>query len=358
MKQNLTNVIQGIKEIKNINNFNEDQTKLGIILKILQSLGWDIFNTIEVYPEYPVSSGKVDYSIRYNNISKVFIEAKKTTENLEKHQEQLLKYSFHESCSMSILTNGITWWFYLPLKVDVKWDQRKFFTINIDRQNSEDIADYLIDFLSKENVISGKNLINAENILNKEKIRKLLKKTLPLIWSKLLTETNPKLIDIIADETENECGHRPNDELIRNFIYRNILNLNEVPKKENQNQVTKEKNISKKITYNVIKGKKPISFSIKGRKYSVKSWADLWIKFLEYFYLHEKEAFTKICELKGKKRKYFTKDINELFRYSQVNKSGIFAEINFSAIRFLDLCYKSLDIAGLKYDSFTIELEN
>ncbi|TDI93301.1 MAG: hypothetical protein E2O77_03220 [Caldithrix sp.] len=57
----------------------------------------------------------MDYCLRVNQKKPVFIEVKRATEDLERHEKQLLEYSFEYGVDIAILTNGLTWWFYLPL---------------------------------------------------------------------------------------------------------------------------------------------------------------------------------------------------------------------------------------------------
>ena len=49
---------------------------------------------------------------------------------------QLLDYSFRQGVELAILTNGKTWWFYLPTKKG-DWKARKFYTIDIIQQESQ-----------------------------------------------------------------------------------------------------------------------------------------------------------------------------------------------------------------------------
>ena len=93
------------------------------------------------------------------NTPQVFIEVKKGGEPLEKHQEQLLDYAFRQGIKVAILTNGVTWWFYLPLRA-VSWEQRKFTTVELDTQDKAEIAQKLVDFLGRENVRSGRSVQN------------------------------------------------------------------------------------------------------------------------------------------------------------------------------------------------------
>ena len=72
----------------------EEATKQGAVLPILNQLGWDCFNVQEVVPEFSVGTGRIDYCLRINQKNSVFIEVKRTTEDLERHEKQLLDYSF------------------------------------------------------------------------------------------------------------------------------------------------------------------------------------------------------------------------------------------------------------------------
>ncbi len=101
--------------------------------------------------------------MRDSGTNKVFIEVKKINEDLDKHQEQLLGYAFKEGVKLAILTNGISWRFYLPL-YEGSWDQRKFYTIDIYDQATDDMISRFIDYLEKKNVCSGKSIQIAESI--------------------------------------------------------------------------------------------------------------------------------------------------------------------------------------------------
>ena len=55
----------------------EMQTRLGYILPLFKSLGWDTSNINEVSPEEKVSRGWVDFSFRIGNVPRFFLETKK-----------------------------------------------------------------------------------------------------------------------------------------------------------------------------------------------------------------------------------------------------------------------------------------
>ncbi len=168
MNEELLRLINDFKKDRRLLFFEEATTKQGVILRILKTLDWEPFNIKNVYPKYSVGNKRVDYTLRHDGRNKVFIEVKKINEDLEKHQEQLLSYSFQERIKSAILTNGISWWFYLPLH-EGNWEQRKFYTIEIYDQDNEDIVSKFENFLSKENATSYKAIENAENLYKADK---------------------------------------------------------------------------------------------------------------------------------------------------------------------------------------------
>ncbi|GAI49706.1 unnamed protein product, partial [marine sediment metagenome] len=199
-----------------LDSFDEAATKQAVILRILSLVGWDAYDIDEVKPEYPVGNSKVDYSLRYSNTNKVFIEVKRVGEELEKHQEQLLNYSFKEGVQLPILTNGVAWWFYLPLH-EGSWEQRKFYTIEIYDQAPEEIVNRLVDYLSKENVVTGVAVQTAESIYRSRQKDNLIVDTIPKAWNRIISEPDELLIELIAEHTEKLCGYKPENSRIENF---------------------------------------------------------------------------------------------------------------------------------------------
>ena len=218
--QALSNWIKEIKNDSNISTLNEAQAKRSVIERILEFLGWDMYNYNEVKLEYGVETLWVDYALLINGENKVFIEAKRPSEKLETHQKQLLDYSFGEGVASAILTNGIAWWFYLPLK-EGAWNDRKFYTIDILEQEIEDIDDKFSLLLSRENVASGEAVRQAESILKSRQREKIVKENLPKAWNKIIQNAvspDSLLVDLLAETVEEVCGFQPAGDEILGFI--------------------------------------------------------------------------------------------------------------------------------------------
>jgi hypothetical protein len=107
-----------IKQARNFANnplVSEDEIKQALVLRILNLLGWNIFDTSEVAPEYKTGNGKVDYALKLNGELRLVIEVKAPRKNLgkKKFHNQLLDYVNLQKVEIAILTNGISWFFYL-----------------------------------------------------------------------------------------------------------------------------------------------------------------------------------------------------------------------------------------------------
>ncbi|MDP4183053.1 MAG: type I restriction enzyme HsdR N-terminal domain-containing protein, partial [Bacillota bacterium] len=142
----LTNQILARKEFVS----NEETTKHSLIVPFIQTLGYDVFNPLEVRPEYTADFGKkktekVDYAIFKDGTPVMFIEAKDIKENLNNHDAQLSRYfNSTPSIKVAVLTNGIKYKFFTDLKTNNIMDSQPFFELDVHNVN-----DYYISILQK-----------------------------------------------------------------------------------------------------------------------------------------------------------------------------------------------------------------
>lgn len=140
----------------------EEATKNAFVMPFLQSLGYDVFNPLEVVPEFIADIGikkgeKIDYAIFKDGNPTILIECKHWTQNLNIHDGQLLRYFHVSKAKFGILTNGITYRFYSDLVAPNKMDEKPFLEFNI-----TEIKDNQIEELKKFH----KANFNAESIVN------------------------------------------------------------------------------------------------------------------------------------------------------------------------------------------------
>lgn len=140
----------------------EEATKNAFIMPFLQALGYDVFNPLEVVPEFVTDIGtkkgeKIDYAIFRDGIPTILVECKHWAQNLNLHDGQLLRYFHVSKAKFGLLTNGITYRFYSDLAEANKMDEKPFLEFNI-----SEMKDNLIEELKKFH----KTVFDADSITN------------------------------------------------------------------------------------------------------------------------------------------------------------------------------------------------
>jgi len=230
-QEQLSNFLLSIKYSTLVETYDESATKQTIILPILSHLGWNTNSIDEVQPEYPVNGKRIDYLIS-SGITDVFMEVKKTSEKLEKHEEQILTYSFKKGVELSVLTNGLDWWFYLPMQRS-GWKDRKFLTVDVKSQEVTTSAQTLRNVLSKQS-ITDKSALNYANELLSENLRKQkVSIALPKVWQGLMNDFDSPLVKIIGEQVVEKYGVQPTMQEVRELIYKSLTQKTNVEEIQN-----------------------------------------------------------------------------------------------------------------------------
>lgn len=325
MYDKLLEVIEDLQSDENLNSLSEADISLGVILRILDALSWSTYNRREVSPEYSVENRWVDYALLIGNTPQIFIEVKKGGEPLERHQEQLLDYAFRQGVKVAILTNGATWWFYLPLRA-VSWEQRKVATVELDKQDKGEIAQKLEALLSKENVISGKTVQNAEDLYKKHQIAV----TLPEAWNQLVSEPEDLIVDLLVEKTQELCGEETDKSEVERFLLAHLQNIKitsapavvePIPVPEPKPPDHRKDRKRKAFTVT-----KPTAFTFNGQRYEVNSWKEMVVKLCEILYAtHEDRFEEQALEMKSPTGlPHFSKDPETLRNARMINGTVIY----------------------------------
>src|SRR5690606_27739407 len=170
----------------------EEATKHSYVMPFIQCLGYDIFNPLEVIPEFVADLGikqgeKVDYAIYKDGDPIILVECKWHGANLDVHNSQLFRYFHVSKAKFGLLTNGIEYRFYTDLKESNKMDEKPFFVFNI-----TDIKDAQIDELKKFH----KTYYNHETIINTASELKYTNELKGLIGN-LVHEPTPEFVKFL-----------------------------------------------------------------------------------------------------------------------------------------------------------------
>ena len=147
-KDSIKQISERIENLK-ANLPTEEATKNALIMPFINALGYDVFNPLEVLPEMTCDVGtkkgeKIDYAILKDGAPIILIECKHWEQDLNLHDNQLLRYFNVSKAKFGVLTNGIVYRFYTDLAEPNKMDEKPFLEVNL-----LDIKDAQIEELKK-----------------------------------------------------------------------------------------------------------------------------------------------------------------------------------------------------------------
>lgn len=158
----------------------EEATKNALVMPFIAALGYDVFNPLEVVPEFTADVGtkkgeKVDYAIKHGEEIIMLFEAKKATVDLgQVHASQLYRYFSVTNARIAVLTNGVDYRFYSDLDAPNRMDDKPFLVIDM-LNLKEDLIEQL-GKITKEAFDLDGMLEAAGDLKYMREIRRLLDK--------------------------------------------------------------------------------------------------------------------------------------------------------------------------------------
>jgi len=402
MKKQITAFIEELKSNKKLATFDEASTKQAVVLRLLSFLGWDIFNVEEVYPDYSVGSSSVSYALRVRNANKVFIEVKRVHRSLDNHQKDLVNLGMRDGVNLAILTNGITWWFYL-ITATGNWKQKWFYTIDIFKQKPDAFVGQLIDLLYKDKVAKGQSLKAAKTLFQAKK-QKLAADFLPEAWNQILTQPNKIFVELLSETTEKLCHYKVDTKTVEEFLQKRvdnwiiknttrsgaappsidvesteILDLNQLlsssapvdkPAKPpplpgslaGTDTVLSSTDTIKLASTDTIKlaesymDKSILSFSLNGNTYKVESWDQMLTTLCDYFASTNSKDFEKVLWISNDQKPRFSRYGDQLRMPEKVKRTDIYVETKLNPDEVVRTTAKLLAEFGYKKDDLYIEV--
>jgi hypothetical protein len=196
---------------------NEQAISQGIVLRVLQELGWDIYDTTSVWPEFQTGEGRADFALCHPPSKPAdFIEVKPPGK-AEDGVRQALEYAFHTGVPFIVLTDGKTWSFYLPAEQG-SYEDRRVYKLDLFERPPTEAADTLRRYLARERVESGEALEAARKEYRSRNRRTQACAAIPEAWRELVEKGNEDLVDMLASAVESKAGVRPDDNDVAEFL--------------------------------------------------------------------------------------------------------------------------------------------
>lgn len=143
----------------------EEATKNAFVMPFISNvLGYDVFDPLEVVPEYTADVGikrgeKIDYAVIRDGEVQLLIECKSSTAPLKfEHASQLFRYFGVTNARIAVLTNGQIYHFFTDLDAPNRMDEKPFLVLDLldlDESLIPELKKLTKDAFDLESVISA-----------------------------------------------------------------------------------------------------------------------------------------------------------------------------------------------------------
>lgn len=196
---------------------NEQAISQAVVLRILQSLGWDTWDTTVVWPEYQTGEGRADFALCHPpSKPAVFIEVKQPGK-AEEGVRQSLEYAFHTGVPFVVLTDGRTWSFYLPAEQG-SYEDRRVYKLDLFERPAAEAAEALNRYVDRARVESGHALETARQEYRSRNRQAQARAAIPEAWRELVGKGDEQLVEILASAVESKAGVRPDENDVAEFL--------------------------------------------------------------------------------------------------------------------------------------------
>ena len=188
-----------------------------IVLRLLNRLGWDVYDPNLVCPEFSLEGMRVDYALlNKSGDPQIFIEVKNLGQG-QTAERQLFEYVFHQGVPLAIWTDGQEWSFYLPSGFG-EYQDRCVYKLDLLERPVKTSEKIFQRYLSFDAVNSGTFIENAKNDYEDINRRRQESKTIPIAFNELIKEKDELLIELIADRVQTICGFIPSENKVAEFL--------------------------------------------------------------------------------------------------------------------------------------------
>ena len=374
MQKQILSFIKELKSNKKLSSFDEASTKQAVVLRMLSLLGWDIFNVDEVCPDYAANSSHVSYALRIGDKNKIFVEVKRISEKLDNHQKKIVEISSGEGADIAVLTNGVTWWFYLTSS-NGGWQHKWFYSADFFAQEPDTFVPQLENLLTMNKVSKGQALKTAKNLF-RDKKQKMAADFLPKAWNQIISQPNKIFIELLSLQTEKLCGYKVDIKSIETFLGQHedewlITDIpktvtappstsleSEIPDSKDKPTATTSEDIrdnEKERKLESYSEKSIKSFTFIGHSHIVRAWDEVLPILSDYLASTHETDFEKVLWISDNQKPYFSRYSDQLRMPEKIQGTDIYVETRMNPDEVAKTANKLIEAFGYSQDDLSID---
>jgi predicted type IV restriction endonuclease len=197
-------VIEDIQKRLRANAYqNEEHVRLSLVARVVQALGWNIWNPGEVNAEFSLhtiqgATKRSDLALVDGDMRLVFIEVKKVGElspSSNNHITQLRSHNEDFRAPFAILTDG-RYWFFFYIYSSRSFEDSRFKLLDLLEGDPDDLEESFWKFLAKDNHLNGHARTDAETEMAMTDRERRIRECVP--EAKERSDRNPALSKLEA----------------------------------------------------------------------------------------------------------------------------------------------------------------
>jgi predicted type IV restriction endonuclease len=339
---------------------NEQAISQGIVLRVLQELDWDTWDTNIVWPEYQTGEGRADFALCHPpSKPSIFIEVKQPGK-AEDAVRQALEYAFHTGVPFVVLTDGRTWSFYLPAEQG-SYEDRRVYKLDLFERPTSEASMTLVRYLARARVQSGEALETArKEYRNRSRISQA-RAAIPDAWKELVEKGDELLVELLASAVESKTGVRPDvDDVAEYLVGLSKPAFVEAPVRGSTAQQPTTTQVERSASLRSVNdSSRSGRLLLLGKSYNYSNAKEAMLIVLREFAKSD-PVFLERCsqhpDVQGRKRRYIARTPEELYpdredlRYMREPlPGGWFVATNLNNVLKKTIIRMATDVAGLEF---------
>ena len=292
---------------------------LGVVLRLLNAAGWDVFDLSQVMPGYRSGNVEISYALMTPRSGSgaspspwVLVEVRSPGESLEAARtvNRLLGCCASEGVPLGVLTDGLRWRLFLCTSGENRWGG-SFCEIDL-AGNPEAAAEEVSLYLARERVASGQAVRLAERLLRDRNRDETSRQAIMEGWRQVVGGMDDGLLGLVATAAEQRTGIRPDNGLVRRVLSDSRAELLASGTDRSAAAVPHSRT-------------RPSAFSLGTETRNVSSWGGLLVEVCLVMRDFHPGEFGRIVEIRGRMNPYFSRVADELRAPRPIGDTGLFA---------------------------------
>jgi hypothetical protein len=315
LESTLADIVSRLKEGRYPN---EQAISQGIVLRVLQELGWTPWDISSVWPEYQTGEARADFALCHPaNSPAIFIEVKPPGK-AEDAVRQALDYAFHSGgVPFVVLTDGKTWSFYLTMEKGT-YEERRVYKLDLFEKQPPEAAGKFHQYLDRVRVESGEALEGARAEYRSRNRASQARAAIPSAWQELIGKGDELLVDLLANSVETKSGVRPTEDDVLGFLtsLTQPAVLQTALKLPARQERIVETTLRSAPVFDAVASSRRGTLTIREREFRYANAKDAMVIVLRELAQHD-PSFLQRCsqhpDAQGRKRRYIARTAEELY---------------------------------------------